>query len=71
MEYVFVVNRIKKVIDSCNTKEQLDVAYKYCSMLVGRWNGNQDGVSLNSGFFREMHMRDHVDTLISLKRKII
>lgn len=34
MKYNFVVDKIRKVVYSCETFDQIDAVYKYCNLLI-------------------------------------
>lgn len=74
MKYTFVIDRIKKVIGSCKTKEQLSIASKYCYMLAFKWRRLTNNGGIESSFkthFRKLEILTYIDKLIESKRKRI
>lgn len=38
LKRVFIIDRIRAVVNSVCTKEQLEVGKKYCRMLIDKWH---------------------------------
>lgn len=72
MKYVFVVDKSRKVIYSCNSVEQLTVARKYCRLLVIKWRllTNIGGIeSCLSTFSKQNELFDAIDIWIKVRRR--
>ena len=58
MKYIFVVDKIRKVLYSCKTIEQLLVGKKYVDILIERWK-----------LYNLYNCHDHYDS-ISLRKEV-
>jgi len=73
MEYVFVVERIRKVVNSCDKSCQLKTAKKYCLLLVAKWRREKYRTS-GACFgihFNALDLNEYADKLIKMKRKLV
>lgn len=68
MKYTFMIDKIRKVVYSCESNKQLHIANKYCMMLITRWVRQLN--SLDDGYSNRSFKVDVVTWLnVIIKRK--
>jgi len=66
--YNYIVDRINKVIDSCETKKQLDTSRDYISILLCRQNMPKN-ICPDDWFFEKRRRSEHLLKYFAVKVK--
>jgi hypothetical protein len=74
MKYAYVITKMKKVVESCTTRKQLEVAERYCHLLILMYARNTEIVGDTWSFemhFTKMELFDYFYDIMTLKREEI
>lgn len=72
LKFSFILDKIKKVVNSCQTLEQLETANKYCSLLLFKYQKQEENYIIKESLNlseKMTELRKFKDDLIDKKRE--